>query len=139
MFRLPVCPHCGTIYRYRDTKKAWKQKKNICYHCEKPFSAKLMPYAAIEALILLPLCIGFNILLLNRMIKLDLIALFAATGGFILLGYLLFPYFVHFIKPEPSGQSDINQQKNRKPQNINRTNQVKNQSKKQQNHQKRRS
>lgn len=27
MFKLPVCPHCGTIYRYKDVKKELEKKK----------------------------------------------------------------------------------------------------------------
>ena len=106
MFRLPVCPHCGTVYRYRDTKKAFRQKENTCYHCQQKFRAALMPYLAVEALILLPLCIGFNILLLTRMTQLNLIALFAATAGFLLLGFLLYPFFVHFRKIEKTAEKN---------------------------------
>ncbi len=98
MFRLPVCPHCGTVYRYRDVKAACKQKDNTCYHCKKPFRSKLLPYIAAEILILLPLCVGFNLILLHRMTELNLIALFTVTVGFLLLGYFLFPFFVHFIQ-----------------------------------------
>ena len=100
MFRLPVCPHCGTIYRYRDTGIARKNRDNTCYHCHRHFKAALLPGAVIEALILLPFCVGLNILLLTRMSQLNLIALFAATVLFILLYVLLMPFFFRFIKTE---------------------------------------
>lgn len=96
MFRLPVCPHCGTVYRYRDTKDAMKQRENTCYHCKKKFRAALMPYVLIEALALAAVCVVVNILLLKGMKELSLIPLFAVTVVFILLIYLLYPFFLRF-------------------------------------------
>lgn len=123
MIRLPVCPHCGTVYRYRDTKDAWKQKENTCYHCQKKFRVRLMPYVIVEALILLPLCVGFNLLMLNRMEKLNLFALFAATLFFLLLGYLLIPFFVRFIKmDEDKDNKNLNHKKKNRKQPIKKNN-----------------
>lgn len=139
MFRLPVCPHCGTVYRYRDTKKAWKQKENTCYHCKKTFRAKLMPYGAAEALLLLPLCIGFNILMLNRMRDLNLFALFAATVAFILLFYLLIPFFIHFVKKEENPEKSVKTTKKTSDPHKTKSNSLKNQQKQHQSNKKRRS
>ena len=100
MFRLPVCPHCGTVYRYKDTKKAIKEKKNICYHCQKEFKVKYFPYILVDIVLLLALCIAVNILLLNRMTALNLFALFGVTLAFMLAGYLLVPFFIRFVKIE---------------------------------------
>lgn len=100
MLRLPVCPHCGTVYRYRDTVAANSQKKNTCYHCGGRFRVRRTPYIWIEVLILLPLCVGFNILLLTRMAKLNLVALFVSTVAFLLLGYFLAPFFSRFVKTD---------------------------------------
>lgn len=30
-----VCPYCGTVYRYADTKEFIRQKTARCYHCQK--------------------------------------------------------------------------------------------------------
>ena len=30
-----VCPHCGTVYRYADTKRLVRKKTTQCYHCQK--------------------------------------------------------------------------------------------------------
>ena len=100
MFRLPVCPHCGTVYRYKETKSTVgiKRKKNICYHCKKEFTASLWPFVAIEALVLAAICVVINILILSRMRELSLIPLFAVTVSFILLIYLIFPFFIRFRK-----------------------------------------
>lgn len=140
MFRLPVCPHCGTVYRYRDTKNAQKQKVNTCYHCKKKFRAKLLPYVAVEALVLTVICIGFNLLLLSRMEELNLFVLFASTAVFLLLIYLLFPFFMKFIKIEEKSGKNVPQtakngkntekaSKNAHPLNKNIKSQSKNQKK----------
>lgn len=100
MFRLPVCPHCGTVYRYQDTKKAQKKRTNTCYHCKKQFKVKFLPYVAIEALVLIAVCIGINLLLLTRMEKLNVYVLFAVTVIFLLLIYLLIPFFLKFERIE---------------------------------------
>lgn len=98
MFRLPVCPHCGTVYHYKDTKSAIRQKTNTCYHCRKSFQAKVFPYILIGAILPLILCVALNIFLLTRMQSLQLIPLFAVTLVFILLIILLVPFFTKFKK-----------------------------------------
>ncbi len=100
MFRLPVCPHCGTIYRYKDTKKAIKDKDNICYHCNKKFRAKIFPGILIGAVIPLILCIVINIILLSRMKEAQILPLFAVTLFFLLIIYLIVPFFTKFRKTE---------------------------------------
>lgn len=100
MFRLPTCPHCGTVYRYRDTKEAIKKKENICYHCNKKFTAKRFPYLLVGALIPLVLCIVINIVLLSRMENLQLIPLFCVTLVFLLIIYFIIPFFTKFKKSE---------------------------------------
>ena len=102
MFRLPVCPHCGAVYRYNDTKKAIKEKRNECYHCKKSFTVKLMPYILVHSLPLAVLCIAVNIMLLSRMKELELLPLFIITVAFILLIWLLIPFFLSFKKIDKS-------------------------------------
>ena len=100
MFRLPVCPHCGTVYRYKDTKDAIKKKKNVCYHCKKDFTARLFPYALVLLGISAVMSITINIILLNRMETLNLIALIAVTSAFIMIAIILLPFFVKFKKED---------------------------------------
>lgn len=100
MFRLPVCPHCGTVYRYRDTKDAIRKKENVCYHCQKKFKARIFPYWLIGALIPLILCIGFNIFLLSRMTDFELLPLLVSALVCILIIYLIIPFFTKFKKEE---------------------------------------
>ena len=100
MFRLPVCPHCGTIYRYKDTKAAIKKKDNTCYHCKKKFRAKIFPGIFVGALIPLVICILINIVLLSRMKEAQLFPLFAVTLVFVFIIYLIIPFFTRFKKAE---------------------------------------
>ena len=109
MFRLPVCPHCGTVYRYKDTKTAIKNKENECYHCQKRFKAKLFPYILVGALIPLILCIALNIFLLTRMTNLQLLPLFAVTIVFLLIIYIIIPFFTKFKKIEDKSKEDTKQ------------------------------
>ena len=106
MFRLPVCPHCGTVYHYKDTKSAVKNKENECYHCKKRFKARIFPYILIGALIPLTLCIGFNIFLLSRMERLQLVPLFIAALSAMLIIYLIIPFFTKFKKIEDSKKTE---------------------------------
>lgn len=98
MFRLPTCPHCGTVYRYKDTKDAIRKKENVCYNCRRKFAAKRFPYIIISAILPLILCIGLNLFLLSRMERLQLLPLFAVTLVFLLLIYVIIPFFTKFKK-----------------------------------------
>ena len=94
-----------------------RKKENTCYHCEKRFKAKLFPYILLEAVILIVLCMTVNIILLNRMQTLDLIALFAVTVGFIVIIVLLIPFFTKFKKVEESGTKENRRIPNKKKTN----------------------
>ncbi|WP_405356346.1 MJ0042-type zinc finger domain-containing protein [Ruminococcus sp.] len=111
MFRLPVCPHCGTVYRYKDTKQAIRNKENTCYHCQKRFRAKMFPYILVGAILPLALCIGLNIFLLTRMTDLQLLPLFGVTLGFMLIIYLIIPFFTKFKKIEDGSKEQSNKKK----------------------------
>ena len=111
MFHLPVCPHCGTVYRYKDTKQAIKKKENTCYHCQKRFRATVFPFILVGAILPLALCIGINIFLLTRMTDLLLLPLFAVTIGFLLIIYLIIPFFTKFKKIEDGSKEKNNKKK----------------------------
>ncbi len=98
MFRLPICPHCGTVYHYKEVKRAVKQKENTCYHCDKQFRAKLFPGILIAALLPITLSILLNYVMLSRMKDMQLLPLFAVTLVFLLIVYLIIPFFVSFKK-----------------------------------------
>ncbi len=98
MFKLPTCPHCGTVYHYKEVKNAVRKKENTCYHCEKQFKATLFPGILIAALLPIALSILLNIVMLNRMQEMQLLPLFAVTLAFLLVIYLIIPFFVSFKK-----------------------------------------
>lgn len=97
---MPICPHCGTVYHYKEVKAAVRQKEKTCYHCEKKFKARLFPGILIAAVIPIALSVLLNIVMLNRMQEMNLIPLFAVTLGFLLIIYLIIPFFVSFKKTE---------------------------------------
>ena len=98
MFKLPVCPHCGTVYSYEEVKAAIKNKETTCYHCQKDFKAKRFPYVIVGAAIPVILCILVNIFLLSRMAVLQTMPLFAVTLIFVFVIYLIIPFFTKFKK-----------------------------------------
>ena len=101
MFKLPKCPHCGTIYRYKDVREALKKKDNTCYHCEKKFTAKVFPGIIAGAGLPIILAVLVNIFLMTRMKdNLELIPLFIVTVAFILLIILIIPFFTKFQKTD---------------------------------------
>lgn len=107
MFKLPVCPHCGTVYRYKDVAEILKQRfgmtKNgdpICYHCKKKFKSSLIPGIFVLIPIWLLLNIGTLLLMLSRMSSLNIVLLFIITILYIMLMVLLIPFFVTFKKTE---------------------------------------
>lgn len=110
MFRLPVCPHCGTVYHYQDTRKAIRNKENTCYHCQKKFRARMFPFILIGASLPLVICIAVNIFLLTRMKSLQLLPLFAVTLAAILIIYLIVPFFTKFRKLQQTDQKQENNQ-----------------------------
>ena len=113
MFKLPVCPHCGTVYRYKDTKTALKNKENTCYHCQKKFSAKTIPYIFVGAILPIAVCIAVNLFLLTRMEYLNLLPLFGVTLIFILIIYLIIPFFTHFKKSNDRSKEERSKRRDR--------------------------
>ena len=63
MLKLPVCPHCHTIYRYGDVKKTLYEKNHKCYHCNKIFIISkiriLFLFIIIALIVSLALIVGF--------------------------------------------------------------------------------
>ena len=60
----------------------------------------MFPYILVGAILPLALCIGLNIFLLTRMTDLQLLPLFGVTLGFMLIIYLIIPFFTKFKKIE---------------------------------------
>lgn len=126
MFRLPVCPHCGTVYHYRDTIKIAGKKTAECYHCKKSFKASVFPSVLVLILIWLLLNVSTNVILLSRMKGLNLILLLGITLGYMALAAVFLPFFVKFKKrkeePKTSGKFEATKKKPiKKIENLNKT------------------
>ncbi len=95
MFKLPVCPHCSTIYRYSEVKKTAFKKKQICYHCKKEFN---ISKKGIIVLALLVICAAAALNLAQLYITPSLSLLFLLATNIILVavGALLIPFFITY-------------------------------------------
>lgn len=97
MFRLPVCPHCHTVYHYRDVRRIKSKKEEKCYHCGKSFKVSKLGYIVLF-LITAVLTVVINLLILNSMPDIRgsmalivIISLIAVTAALIFT-----PYFILF-------------------------------------------
>ena len=102
MFRLPTCPYCDTIYRYRDVRKNKKINKDElieCYHCSQNFKQSKRGYIIIFGIVAI-IAVIINIIVLNissnifhSIIPVIIISLVA-----ILIGFIFTPYFIKYKK-----------------------------------------
>jgi len=129
MFRLPVCPHCGTIYRYKETSRIMRsgflkskdKKKNVCYHCKKSFRTAYLPGVLIPLAIWLALNITTNLIMLSRMDRLNLALMFITTVVYMALAFIALPFFIRFVPEEKIN----NKRNNKKNENSNISNKSK--------------
>lgn len=98
MFRLPVCPHCGAVYYYKDVVKASKNKEAECSHCKNRFEVKKKSGFAVLGLIIFLLAVCVNLILLNTLMSFNAVLLLCITAFLIVLGCVFYPYFVSFKK-----------------------------------------
>ena len=97
MFKLPVCPHCKTIYRYRDVKKELSKKECTCYHCGKKFRASKKKILILFLIIALITAI-FDVLALYMIAGTSLIGIIIMNIIAVTAGFFLIPYFTEFKK-----------------------------------------
>ena len=71
----------------------------------------MFPYILVGAILPLALCIGLNIFLLTRMTDLQLLPLFGVTLGFMLITYLIIPFFTKLKKIEDESKEKSNKKK----------------------------
>lgn len=97
MFRLPVCPHCHTVYRYGDVKKVSKKKIEKCYHCKKDFKVSK---SGILILLLIVIAIGIevNIFQINVFNNINFAVMFVTNIVLVIMAVLFLPFFVSFKK-----------------------------------------
>ena len=97
MFKLPVCPHCKTIYRYKDVKKEEVKKECTCYHCGKKFRVSKKKILILFLIISLITAI-FDVLVLYMVAGTSLIGLIIINIIAVSVGFFLIPYFAEFKK-----------------------------------------
>ena len=95
MFKLPICPHCGTIYRYGEVKNTVKHKTIKCYHCGKSFSVGKKKTVLFFA-ILIAAAAGINIFELYVSPELNFLFLAATNTILLIIGILLIPFFITY-------------------------------------------
>lgn len=93
MPRLPVCPHCKTIYRYGDVCKIMNKKSVVCYHCKKEFKLKRKKFFILFLIIAL-ICAIFDVMELYMVSPVNFLVLVATNIIIICAGLLLRPYFL---------------------------------------------
>lgn len=97
MFKLPVCPHCKTIFRYKDVKKEAVKKECTCYHCGKKFRVSKKKILFLFLIIALITAI-FDVLALYMIAGTSFIGLMILNIIAVTAGFFLIPCFVEFKK-----------------------------------------
>lgn len=95
MLKLPICPHCHTVYTYGEVKKIVKEKSHTCYHCKKKFKAVKKP-CILLVFILLVIAVAVNVGVLYMTPSLNFYVLVGINVVFVLLFIVLYPLFVSF-------------------------------------------
>lgn len=95
MFRLPVCPHCKTIFRYADVKKTMLNRKQVCYHCNKQFKISKIKILILFLIIAL-FCAIINVFQLYMIENLSFIGLIVTNIIIVTIGVFLIPFFISY-------------------------------------------
>ncbi|MEE3333528.1 MAG: hypothetical protein VZR54_04535 [Ruminococcus sp.] len=97
MFRLPVCPHCHTVFHYGDVRKIKSKKSEKCYHCSKEFRVNRTGYIVLFAIVIV-LTVFINLMILKA--TEDIIAstavIFVISVAAVITALIFTPYFVRF-------------------------------------------
>lgn len=96
MLKLPVCPHCHTVYYYGDVMKSTKHKKMECYHCKKKFAVKKWKGRCILISVVAIIVAVIDVLLLNVIKMQSAIPIMIFTVICVLCSLLLLPYTVRY-------------------------------------------
>lgn len=95
MPKLPVCPHCKTIYRYGDVCKIMHKKSHICYNCKKVFNLKRKKFLILFLIIAL-FCAVFDVFELYMVAQTNFLVLVVTNTVIICVGIIFRPYFLQF-------------------------------------------
>lgn len=99
MFKLPVCPYCKTVYRYKDVKKNSKKSVIKCYHCKQEFKNSRKGFVVL-ALIVIIAAVLLNVFILNITSDnfMSVVPIAFVSIGAVLIGLLLAPFFIKYKK-----------------------------------------
>lgn len=97
MPKLPVCPHCNTIYRYRDVSRIMNKKSEVCYNCKKSFEIKRKKFFILFLIIAL-FCAIFDVFELYMAAQ-NLVLLVVTNILFICIGLIFRPFYIKFKEP----------------------------------------
>lgn len=95
MIKLPVCPHCNSVYYYKEVNKLSGYKKIECRNCGKVFEVSKLKSRIIFSLIYFVLLILLNVLFLAVFNAGGFVCIFI-TFALICLYVFLLPYTVKF-------------------------------------------
>lgn len=95
MFKLPICPHCKTIFRYKDVNRLLYKKNVECYHCGKKFRVSRKKFFILFLIIALITAIvdAFELYVIE---DISFLALMLTNIITVFIGSLLLPYFCEF-------------------------------------------
>lgn len=95
MFKLPVCPHCKTIYRYKDVNRLLYKKSAKCYRCGKSFRVSRKKFLILFLIIALITAIvdAFELYVIE---DISFLALMLTNIITVFIGFLFLPYFCGF-------------------------------------------
>lgn len=102
MFKLPTCPYCNTIYRYRDVKNNNNIKVIKCYHCKNLIKKSKLKGYIVLGLILTALAVTVNILILNLTADFitSVVPITVISIATVILFMILSPYFTDYKKSQ---------------------------------------
>lgn len=126
MLKLPVCPYCNAIYRYKDVKSITHDKVCRCFHCNKKFTVSYKKGRIVILSAVALLLIVLNVLMFNFVSNVSILGCLIISVLFISLAVILFPFTVRFKKidgQETTPKADCdNRKKKRSQKNAKRKN-----------------
>ena len=112
--RLPVCPHCGGKFSYRQVNKTKKQKEQVCPHCKTMYACSYDTGGSVLIAISVAVIAAVVCILLSVIPDIHIGILFVIIFGILISMILLFPLTVRYqvIPPkEAQSQSDVNKKR----------------------------
>ena len=99
MFKLPVCPHCKTVYSYKEVKENNKKKTINCYHCKKDFHNSRKGLVVL-ALIICTAAVLVNVFVLSFSAEniVSIIPISVISAVAVIIGIVLIPFFITYKK-----------------------------------------